>query len=271
MHGGPHEGGPASYPVGTPESGFTRVSSTMTVPQYPKKLDGITYYIWTDIFFGDMGLGVMNQFVPQLVLGSALDGSSGAPDFKPHWGEHKTWMFGAHYFFEVLNGTDSTKQAQGRAAYGKLYPAKPGEKLFTSFELAPSTVEGAGPVWTLKMGAVDDPQRVSSVVVPAPYMGLGLDWPVPTSSWLERNYTNMCINACWELYGAADRDHLPGSGSQYVITVEQSKHKNKKPFPWVSQWDEDEGAGKSCANSSIIESHNASVQHVTWDISVPPK
>lgn len=53
--------GPASYPVGTPESGFTRVSSTMTVPQYPKKLDGITYYIWTDIFFGDMGLGVMNQ------------------------------------------------------------------------------------------------------------------------------------------------------------------------------------------------------------------
>ena len=32
MHGGPHEGGPASYPVGDVDAGFTRVSSTMTVP-----------------------------------------------------------------------------------------------------------------------------------------------------------------------------------------------------------------------------------------------
>jgi hypothetical protein len=27
----------------------------MTVPAYPEKLDGICYYIWTDIFFGDVG------------------------------------------------------------------------------------------------------------------------------------------------------------------------------------------------------------------------
>jgi hypothetical protein len=47
-------------------------------------------YIWTDIFFGDMSYGRMNQFVPQLILGNALDGSSGAPAYKPKWGEHKT-------------------------------------------------------------------------------------------------------------------------------------------------------------------------------------
>ncbi len=47
----------------------------------------------------------MNQFVPQLILGSALDGSSGPPAYTPHWGEHATWAFGAHYFFETFNET----------------------------------------------------------------------------------------------------------------------------------------------------------------------
>jgi hypothetical protein len=42
MHGGPHEGGPASYPSGSAETGYTQVYSTMTVPALPRKLDGIT-------------------------------------------------------------------------------------------------------------------------------------------------------------------------------------------------------------------------------------
>ena len=37
MHGGPHEGGPASYPVSDGKGGFTSVSSTMTVPKMPEK------------------------------------------------------------------------------------------------------------------------------------------------------------------------------------------------------------------------------------------
>jgi len=41
MHNGPHEGGPASYPVGNAANGFTGVSSTMTVPGMPEKIDGI--------------------------------------------------------------------------------------------------------------------------------------------------------------------------------------------------------------------------------------
>ena len=53
MHGGPHEGGPAAYPVGDAATGYTGVYSTMTVPEPPGAIDGITYYIWTDIFFGD--------------------------------------------------------------------------------------------------------------------------------------------------------------------------------------------------------------------------
>ena len=46
MHAGPHEGGPASYPSGNASVGFTRVSSTMTVPVQPEKIDGITCKDW---------------------------------------------------------------------------------------------------------------------------------------------------------------------------------------------------------------------------------
>jgi hypothetical protein len=37
----------------------------------------------------------MNQFVPQLMLGNPLDGSSGPPLYKPKWHAHNTWCFGA--------------------------------------------------------------------------------------------------------------------------------------------------------------------------------
>eukprot|EP00326_Haptolina_ericina_P001148 CAMPEP_0181222232 /NCGR_PEP_ID=MMETSP1096-20121128/29850_1 /TAXON_ID=156174 ORGANISM="Chrysochromulina ericina, Strain CCMP281" /NCGR_SAMPLE_ID=MMETSP1096 /ASSEMBLY_ACC=CAM_ASM_000453 /LENGTH=91 /DNA_ID=CAMNT_0023314967 /DNA_START=9 /DNA_END=284 /DNA_ORIENTATION=- len=77
----------------------------------------------------------------------------------------------------------------------------------------------------------------------------------------------MCINSCWELYGANDVAHLPSSGSQYKLAITRQAAAS---FPWVTQWDEDEGANKSCARSAIHESHNATTQIVTWDISVPP-
>ena len=273
MHNGPHEGGPASYPVGTPATGYTAVNSTMTVPEPPKNQSGITYYIWTDIFFGDMGRGKMNQFVPQLILGSALDSSSGAPDYKPGYHNHDTWAFGAHYFFEVWGGP-FLNETEGHAAYGKLYPARAGETLFTSFVRSPpaSSSGGGGGGWTLEMGVVGDPERVSRVVVDKPYMGIGERWPAPakTSSWDELNYTNMCINACWELYGANDRDHLPGSGSKYDIKITQGGKGGKASFPFLAKWDEDEGGSKPCPASTIHEQHSATEQHVRWDITVPP-
>ena len=49
MHNGPHEGGAAAYPVGDATTGYTSVYSTMTVPTLPAKMDGICYYIWTDV------------------------------------------------------------------------------------------------------------------------------------------------------------------------------------------------------------------------------
>eukprot|EP00040_Diaphanoeca_grandis_P026486 m.148436 g.148436 ORF g.148436 m.148436 type:complete len:325 (-) comp30596_c0_seq1:406-1380(-) len=265
MHNGPHEGGPASYPVGNAQEGYTDVYSTMTVPEQPDKIDGITYYIWSDIFFGDVGYGHMNQFVPQLILGSALDSSSGPPLFDPMWHTHQTWMFGAHYFFEVFNATANA--TQGKAAYGKLYPAKAGETLFTSFTQSKSS-KVDGTAWTLKMGVVGDADRTSVVVVDQPYMGLGENWPVPTKTWNEANYSRMCINSCWELYGAVDRAHLPNSGSTYNIQITRGE---ETQFPWVKQWDEDEGLGKSCATSTIAESHNGTAQNVLWKISSPQK
>lgn len=67
--------------------------------------------------------------------------------------------------------------------------------------------------------------------------------------------------------GAVDRSHLPGSGSKYDIQITRPAGAS---FKWVEQWDEDEGANKSCASNTIKESHNATVQNVLWDISMPP-
>jgi hypothetical protein len=87
------------------------------------------------------------------------------------------------------------------------YEAKEGELIETSFVATASEDDQptAGPVWTLTMAVVGDPSRVSTLRVEKPYMGLGEQWPVATTSWAELNYTNMCVNSCWELYGAVDR------------------------------------------------------------------
>ena len=138
MHDGPHEGGPASYA----SAGVKRVHSTMSVPDYPEQQDGICYYIWTDVFFGDVGFGRMNQFVPQLILGNALSGSSGPPNYTPSWAVHDTWAFGAHYFFEIFN--TSTNATDGHAAYGPLFPASPGETLYTTFTSTKHASPGGG-------------------------------------------------------------------------------------------------------------------------------
>jgi hypothetical protein len=239
----------------------------MTVPALPKRLDGICYYIWTDIFFGDESQGRMNQFVPQLILGSALDSSSGPPAYTPEWHTHATWSFGAHYFFETFDV--ETNSTTGHAAYGDLFPAKEGELLFTSFTQSPQTGISAiagETQWTLEMGVVGDPKRLSRVVVKQPYMGLGTNWSVPTTSWSELNYSNLCVNACWELYGATDPAHLPSSGSKYEIKI--TRGANSK-WPWVSKWDEDEGANKTCATSLITETHSDTVQTVDWTIGMP--
>jgi len=264
MKNGPHEGGNSSYPVAWNGVSGTFVQSKMTVPELPKHVDGITYYIWTDVFFGDASLGRMNQFVPQLILGSALDSSSGPPDYEPDWHTHHSWVFGAHYFFETFdNNNPNTTQAH--AAYGDLYPTYAGEILFTTFSI---TAGGDGmdtksPKWTLTMGVVGDSSRISKLVVERPYMGMGVDWDEPTSSWAEPEFDNMCINSCWELYGADDRSHLPSSGSTYELMIRQPE---PNLYEFVS-WEEDEGNG-TCPSCKVMETHDQQFQNVTIEIDV---
>lgn len=257
MTKGPHQGGNVSYPLAWNGTAGTRLESTMTVPGYPifrrntdntnqeRDFRDITFYIWTDVFFGDESLGRMNQLVPQLILGRALDGSSGPPSYTPEWRDiHKEWAFGTHYFFEVWNPKTNTTDAH--AAYGEIFPASPGETIETTFELmyppatpaGPDSVVGSdaahgsdkgdnrfdgdsSPAWTLTMTVVGDPSRTSILRVEEPYMGMGKDWDRPSSSWLEPNFHKMCINACWELYGASDSRKLPSTGAEYKLTIEQ--------------------------------------------------
>jgi len=271
MKNGPHEGGNASYPIAWDKDLLrgTTIRSTMTVPSLPLLTDGVTYYLWTDVYFGDGGLGRMNQLVPQLILGKALDGSSGPPNFEPRWGpHHESWSFGAHYFFEYFNIT--TNSIDSHAAYGSLYPTLAGETLWTEFRM-----EGGGdgydaetPRWVLKMGVEGDPSRISTLVVDRPYMGMGQDpsWgPNKTHSWAEEYYQNFCINSCWELYGADDSRHLPSSGSTFNITIEKPKLGS---FQFLSEWEQDEGKANGCPSSTVYESHNESVQTIRWDIRI---
>jgi hypothetical protein len=240
----------------------------MTVPKLPLELNGITYYLWTDVFFGDASLGRMNQFVPQLLLGDVLDGSSGPPGYEPLWGHYDTWVFGAHYFFETFNTTSN--QTDARASYGKLYPTWAGETLLTTFELRQQLESNdktsPAPQWILTMGVVGDETRVSRLVVNQPYMGLGEQWHEPTTNWLEPYYKNMCINACWEIYFANDAAHLPSSGAQYNLTILQPSA-NLYPF---ASWERDEGNG-ICPSCKVSETHTDRVQTVLIDIGVSNK
>ena len=61
-------------------------------------------------------------------------------------------------------------------------------------------------------------------------MGLGKEWAQPSTRWDATNFSNLCINACWELYGAKDLAHLPSSGSTYELTITRPP---AATFPWV--------------------------------------
>lgn len=98
-------------------------------------------------------------------------------------------------------------------------------------------------------------------------MGIGVDWPVPATSWTQNNFTNMCLNSCFELYGDPDTEHFPSSGSDYNLLVTKPAGAE---WAWLPGWGEDEGVGTTCATSTITESHNATAQKVHWQIGIPP-
>ena len=95
-------------------------------------------------------------------------------------------------------------------------------------------------------------------------MGLRLH---QTESWAEPAYKNMCLNACWELYGADDAAHLPSSGANYELSVTKPR---PDAFDFAPRWDQDEGGGVCPRTVAIEESHDEATQSVSWNISVDP-
>ena len=64
------------------------------------------------------------------------------------------------------------------------------------------------------------------------------------------------------------REHAEGTHGEGADASLDDLLKDLGGSPWVEQWDEDEGANRSCARSAIEERHNATVQEVKWTISI---
>ena len=249
--------GMAHYPVGDPQLGTTIFSSVFDVPGLPTaEVDtSITDFIYFNIFFaGGAPSGLMNQFVPQLMLGEPLCNSTGPPYYKPLWCAAKSYIFGTQYFMEVHNTT--TNKTDSHAAAGAVFETTPGERLFTEFSL------GEDWTWTLKMGVVGDEDRVSVLEAFAPYMGLLAS---ETRSWSEPAFDHVNVNSCWELYGMRDREHYPSTGSTNAMTIARPPG---SAWDWDTAWVEDETPTcPGAPTSAIAETHNETHQVVTWTLS----
>jgi hypothetical protein len=242
----------AGFPVG--------FSATFNVPKLPAAIDvsdpSFCHYIYFNIFFPNFkpAGAVYNQFVPQLVLGNALTGSSGAPRYAPAWGNYSSWFFSAQYFF-ALNSTGQP-DPELHAATGPVFPAAAGEVLWTRM------IFDAGALsWRLSMGVVGDRTRISVVDVPKPFMGL-LD---PAATWADEAFSFVHVNSCWELYGIVTPGNWPSSGSNYVMEV---RVEQPGAMPWAIDWGN--GSEMDCpgrpTNVSWSETHNGTLQRVGWNV-----
>lgn len=206
-----------------PSSSSINYYAEFDVPPIPTVIGG-TYYIYFNIFFGNAEGGKFNQFVPQLMLGSALSGSSNYPYYKPIFNNLKTWHFGSQYFFALNNASVSS----GWSAYaktGELIDCYAGQTLYTQFSLNDDKNE-----WTLTMGIKGNETAVSVVTTNVPYMGL-LN---TTKSWIEDTYNHTFVGSCWELYGISQRGNYPNY-MNYTHNISTKSAAN-----WYRQWKMDE-------------------------------
>jgi hypothetical protein len=233
----------------------THYYAEFPVPKLPTEVsEAITFYIYFNIFFNWPYPSLMNQFVPQLMLGNPLCNSSGPPSYHPKWQPHKTWVFGSQYFFEIHNLT--TNKTDAHAVTGEIFNTTAGEVLWTKFSLDQETS-----AWSLGMGVKGDPTRTSTVVAHKPFMGLISD---VTSSWAEDLYNQTWANSCWELYGAKDRAHYPGSG--HTIEMDFTME-TPNQFKWYTSWNTRGGATcPGSPNSTFAEKHNDTSQSVKWEV-----
>ena len=251
-------GGGADYPVDG-----TIFYSEFSVPGLPTNLSARsegTYFIYTNIFFRNPprpaagSYGIMNQFVPQLMLGNPLSGSTNWPYYLPQWSQEQSWVFAAQYFFELYNATSGHVEA--KAAAGEVFGCAENETLWTSFTRAPRP----GAAWTLAMGVKGDAARTSLVVATAPFMGL---IPGFSSSWGEDAYVTAHLNSCWELYGVDTRGAYPATGSVFDMRTVQAGPR----FPWQTNWRNVEVPTCPGAPTGTFKvSANATQQDVLWTI-----
>jgi hypothetical protein len=204
----------------------------------------------------------VRRFVPQLMLGPSLTGSTGPPDYNATWSTPSTWIFGAQYFF-ALNGSDGQGDTfRPKAATGPTFPTVEGEVLFTRFSLS----EGfAGPEWLLEMGVVGDPERLSSVVAPLPYMGL---LAPATQSWSEAQYDHVHVNSCWELYNVDTPHAFPSTGSDVQWTTTT---RAPNSIDWYRNWSNIEVPTCAGAPTAVFSDEvSPTWQRVDWTITGAP-
>ena len=149
-----HESG-GCYPV-APSMSFVASILVPPIPPTFRPEEATVYYYLnlvmpddgnSDVTNSTKGYGFMNQFVPQLELGEALCGSTGAP------GGYQTgscdivdplrhWVIQSQYFFGVLNHSGvpdpSGVSWTGHAVTGETIPVFPGETVITNFTLTPN-------------------------------------------------------------------------------------------------------------------------------------
>ena len=232
--------------------------SEFNVPALPTDIANC-YYIYYNIDWQPAGppsvKQAMNQFVPQLMLGEALDDSSNAPHYLPRWHNHKTWVFGAQYFFEIFNTT--TNKTEPHAATGTTFPTVPGDVLYTSFTLSDDWA------WTLTMGVKGDETRISTVLVKQPFMGL---LPASeTTSWSETVYDKAWSNTCWELYGVTREQQYPSNDMNYVINISTNVSGSVQWNNWTTKH-------STCPGSPVVTISNKNTptkQTILWNVRRP--
>jgi len=209
--------------------------------------------------------GFMNQFVPQLELGEALCGSTGAAGGYASGScaivaPLRQWVIQAQYFFGVLNASGLPDPAgvgwTPHAVTGETVPVFPGEVVVTNFtQLRNGTwllqfsvdEEAAGDEGGRNSGPIPGRGSTRSVVqVDHPYMNARF-------SWLHADFNHTLAGACNEVYNL--QQGRPGDVPrplQMNITVTDADAGADADGggrqAWMSDWQVNEGLPQ-CASA----------------------
>ena len=275
------------YPIGR-QPGI-QFYSQFVVPDLPSEHDpsNTTYYDYLNIFWRNNPVdGYMNQFVPQLMLGTALANSTNFPDYHPLWIQLESWHIGAQYFMGLCVKTNESRSHDDnndnnninnsdddgggfecdpatwtpKAATGTLLPVEPGEIIETSIQLVPSRGYYE---WHLRIGVLDEPHRTSIVVVDRPFMGL----VESTTSWMEDIYEMVNVGSCLENYGMVSPRQYPPTWDMIVDIWPTTRTPNDTKLSFWRAWSlEDRNICSWQPKSKVISVEVPSWQRAVWKV-----